>query len=420
MKKAKHLKYFANNLVNELNLKQSSINGLYTFAFRLISLIMIPFTLVVTSSDDYASMATAAIIFQLISTLFIGSIQKGVFESNFWFSFRYLRRTLQVNFFIFLLLILLSNLAFSEVRWLNESVVNLGFLEAFLYSVFNGWFISVRLKSGEFRSIRKIQTVEFLLIGPFRLLILYLSHSLLIWASLGVFIRSGQLAFACLQIRKNPKTEHDLTLEDGHLSNQRVDFNYAVINLAFWMLLNSAVLMSLNFATSRFIETLQVSIAIAGILGTILTQITNALIPLYLKNQNISIRRKILRQFSFLSLSFVLAGAPIAVIAVSQILSISIANCLSITLIYISINFLFGFISLYQVFSYGSASRTTHLRNGCIASILISFILDAWLFTREDFRYFSYSSLVGFLFLTIYLYFFKNSKMKSDPFASII
>jgi hypothetical protein len=317
-------------------------------------------------------------------------------------------------------LILLSNLAFSEVHWLNVSVVNLGFLEAFLYSVFNGWFISVRLKSGEFRSIRKIQTVEFLLIGPFRLLILYLSHSLLIWASLGVLIRSGQLAFACLQIRKNPKTEHDLTLENSPLSNQRVDFNYAVINIAFWMLLNSALLMSLNSATSRYIETLQVSIAIAGILGTILTQITNALIPQYLKNQNISIRRKILRQFSFLSLSFVLAGAPIAVIAVSQILSISIENCLSITLIYISINFLFGYISLFQVFSYGSASRTTHLRNGCITSILITFLLDSWLFTREGFKYFSYSSLVGFLFLTIYLYFFKNSKMKSDSFVSII
>jgi len=179
-------------------------------------------------------------------------------------------------------------------------------------------------------------------------------------------------------------------------------------------------LMSLNFATSRFIETLQVSIAIAGILGTILTQITNALIPLYIKNQNISTRRKILRQFSFLSLSFVLAGAPIAVFAVSQILSISMVNCLSITLIYISMNFLFGFISLFQVFSYGSASRTTHLRNGCIASILITLLLDAWLFAREDFKYFSFSSLVGFLFLTIYLYFFKNSKMKSDPFVSII
>ena len=405
---------YTKDIFDQMNLRQSAMNGLLTFVFRLISLIMIPFTLKITSSDEYASMAITTILFQLVSTIFIGSIQRKIYESRSLIFFYELRHTFFANSIFFVLLTLIVNLAVFKVTWISLVVINLGLIEAFTYSIFNGWYISFKLKTGDFRTIRLIQSYEFILIGPFRLITLYLLHSLIIWAALGVIIRVSQLALTRYYFAKYPKVNNELPTPGRNLIERSVSFDYSIINITFWGLLNSAPLMSLSMATSSYIEALQVSIAVAGILGTILTQISNALVPLYLKNSHPDVMKKMQRQFIFLTLSSAILGTPLVLLTVSHILSNSIESYLQLTIIYILINFLFGFISLFQVFSYGSKSRTVYLRNGCLASLSFTLIIDIYNLTNRTFSAFPYSSLVGFLILTVHLFIFRKFHSAKD------
>jgi hypothetical protein len=375
---------------------------------------MIPITLKITSSDEYASMATSAIIFQLVSTIFIGSIQKRIYESRRFVGLHDLRLTLATNLIIFVTFVVFANYALSNVIWLNQNVINFGLLEAFFYSIFSGWLISTKLKAGEFGSIRLLQSLEFLLIGPLRLIVLYLSHSVLIWAAVGVLVRIGQLTMTWFWIAQSRRTTEDFPPLGAIRKEQRINFDYAFINITFWVLLNSVPLISLKFAPSTYIEALQVSIAVAGIIGTLLTQISNALIPSYLKNPQSSIMRKMQKQFSFLAFTCAILVTPVAFLAVSYILDTPMKDYFALILIYILINLSFGFISLFQVFSYGSDSRTRHLRNGCRASLLTTLMLDIYTYSNGDFKNLPLFSLVGFLILNAYLYISQNLEMKSE------
>ena len=300
------------------------------------------------------------------------------------------------------------------MNWLNLNVVNLGLIEAFFYSIFSGWLISGKLKTGDFRSIRLLQSFEFVLLGPLRLVVLYLSHSVLIWATAGLVIRIGQLVITWFFLAESPRTNKNIMSLTEIPKEQRVSFDYAIINITFWALLNSAPLISLKFAPSTYIEALQVSIAVAGILGTLLTQVSTALIPLYLKNPNITIMRKMQKQYGVLAISCSILGAPIAIFAVSFILNTHIEQYFRLTLIYISINSLFGFISLFQVFSYGSGSRTKHLRNGCIAAGIANLILVIYSCTNGAFNNLPSFSLLGFLILIISLYISQKLEVKLE------
>ena len=413
MKHAMRLLSFANDMTSQLNLRQSFMNGLLTFVFRLVSLIMLPITLKITSSEEYVSMATSAIMFQLVSTIFIGSIQRKIYESRKFVGFHDLQQTLAANLIIFAFLAVITNYALSNVIWLNKNIINFGIIEAFFYSIFSGWLISAKLKFGDFGSIRLLQLLDFILIGPFRLLVLYLSHSVLIWAAVGVLIRIGQLTITWFYIADS-RRNNDQFIPLGAIPKERgINFDYSFINITFWVLSNSAPLISLKFAPSSYIKALQVSIAVAGILGSLLTQVSNALIPLYLKNPQSSIRQKMKKQFVVLAFSCSILGTPIAFIAVSHILDTPIEHYFQLTLIYISINLLFGFISLFQVFSYGSDSRTRHLRNGCIASLLSTLILDICTYSNSAFKNLPSFSLVGYLILIAYLYVFQKLEMRS-------
>lgn len=400
----KKLVVLAKDVSQLLNFRQSFLNGLLTLIFRFVSLIMIPITLSITSSDEYVSMATSAIIFQLASTIFIGSIQIRIYDSSQIIGFRDLTKTFAINFIICIIMLIIAILSLKNVTWLNQYLINFCIIEAFCYAIFSGLLVSMKLKSGNFTSIRKLQSLEFALIGPLRLIILFMTHSVLIWATLGVLIRIGQVVLTWVYISDVKKSYGQTNFVSSNPEKQAINYDYSIINITFWALLNSAPLICLKIAPSTYIESLQVSIAIAGILGTFLTQISTALIPINLKRPHDSKIRRIFMTYSFLVFSTAIFGAPIAVFAVSLILDNPSVDSLQMTLIYISINLLFGFISLFQTFSYGSKSRTRHLRNGCIGALIVTLFADIFTFSRGVYDNLPLLSLVGFLFLTLYLY----------------
>lgn len=410
----KKLASVAKHVSQLLNLRQSSLNGLLTIIFRFVSLIMIPITLSITSSDEYVSMATSLIIFQLVSTIFIGSIQKRIYDSSQIIGFRDLSKTFAVNCTICIMLLVIAICSLENVTWLNQHLIYFGIIEAFFYSIFSGLLVSMKLKTGDFKSIRKLVTLEFALIGPLRLIILYLTHSVLMWAAIGVIIRIGQVVLTWIYINEMKRSHGQTNFVSSIPEKQAINFDYSIINIIFWVLLNSAPLLCLKIAPSTYIESLQVTIAITGILGTLLTQISTALIPVYLKKPHISIIRRIFAIYSLLAFSTAILGAPIAIFAVSFILNNPAENSFHLTLIYISINFLFGFISLFQVFSYGSKSRTAHLRNGCIVALITTLIMDIHTFSRGVYGNLPFFSLVGFIVLTLYLYSHNNFEVEPN------